>query len=370
MLWLFYIISVIFFLYVILIIRYAYGWFKIKPKLVKIFLPKVSIIIAIRNEERYIPSLVESLRSQCYPIEKLEFILVNDHSTDKTLSILEKTDLSNIKILHVPDNESGKKYAINMAVSEAEGDIILASDADCSFASSWVRTIVSYFSDNDVNLVSGPVFFNKQSGFFQSFQALEFASLIGSGAGAIGINQPIFCNGANMAYRKDVFLELSDFKKDDLVSGDDVFLLHNIKAKYPKSILFAKDQKAIVLTDSMQNFRDFFNQRKRWTAKSSTYQDIASVYTSYLVLFTNVIFSSFFVIYLFGNISFQYFLFFYILKFVTDLCLLYPTVTFFKRKELIKWVFIFELVYSFYIILIVFLSFTNKFEWKDRIHKK
>ena len=61
-------------------------------------------------------------------------------------------------------------------------------------------------------------------------QELEFLSLIGSGAGAIGIENPIFCNGANMAYRKDVFLETNNFNNDNTVSGDDVFLLHSIKA--------------------------------------------------------------------------------------------------------------------------------------------
>ena len=159
MFFIFLIIFLILVLYVFLIIRYAIGWNRIKKKSKSSIFPKVSVVIAIRNEENHIEYLLKSLQSQIYPNDKLEFILVNDHSTDKTLSILEKTDLSNIKILHVPDNESGKKYAINMAVSEAEGDIILASDADCSFAPSWVRTIVSYFADNDVKLVSGPVFF-------------------------------------------------------------------------------------------------------------------------------------------------------------------------------------------------------------------
>ena len=367
---LFYIMLLIFFLYALLIVRYAIGWKKIKYNPDKNFFPRVSVVIAVRNEEKHIDSLVSSLRAQVYPFEKIEFIIVNDHSTDNTLSLLEHADLSNLKLLNVPHNHSGKKYAINMAVSEAKGEIILASDADCSFSSNWIQTIVRYFKNNNVNFVSGPVFFHKQSGFFQSFQALEFASLIGSGAGAIGIQNPIFCNGANMAYRKDVFLQLSNFKKDNIVSGDDVFLLHNIKANFPNSIVFAKDNNAVVITESMKNFRDFINQRKRWTAKSSAYTDITSVYISYLVLSTNVIFSVLFLTGFLNFISLRYFFGFFIFKYLADLCLLLPTLKFFKRQDLIKWIFLFELFYSFYIILVVILSFTNKFEWKDRIHKK
>ena len=63
-------------------------------------------------------------------------------------------------------------------------------------------------------------------------------------------------------------------------------------------------------------------------------------------------------------------LLFYSLKFGVDLFFLTPVLNFFNRKELKKWIFPFELVYSIYIILIVILSFTTKFEWKGREYKK
>ena len=364
------IISVILSLYVLLIIRYAFGWSKIKNILQESFSPKVSIVIAMRNEQTQIDNLLKSLQSQIYPRDKLEFILVDDHSTDNTCALLEKLDLDNLQILNMPKDKFGKKHAISMAVCIASGDIILASDADCSFSPNWVQIMVNYFANDDVKLVSGPVFFNKQEGVFQSLQALEFASLIGSGAGAIGIKNAIFCNGANMAYRKEVFFDVNSFKKDNAVSGDDVFLLHRVKSKYPNSIAFAKDKNAIVTTESAQTFNDFINQRKRWVAKSSDYKDVASIYASYLVFFTNVSFIFLFVMSFFDGFFFQIFAGYYIVKFMVDLFLLYPTVKFFNRTDLIKWIFPFELFYSFYIILIVISSFTKKFEWKGRMHKK
>ena len=365
-----FVVSIILSLYVLLIIRYAFGWNKIKSISIKNFSPKVSVVIAIRNEEHRIAQLLKNLQSQIYPTDQLEFILVNDHSTDNTFTILEKSELDNFQILNMPEDKFGKKCAISMGVSIASGEIILASDADCSFSPNWVQSMTSYFANDDVKLVSGPVFLNKQKGVFQNLQALEFTSLIGSGAGAIGINNAIFCNGANMAYRKEVFLEVNSFRKDRVVSGDDVFLLHNVKAKYPNSILFAKNENAIVTTNSTQTFSDFINQRKRWIAKSSEYKDIASIYAAYLVLLTNLSFIFLFVMLLFDNSFLEVFGLFYIVKFFSDFFLLYPTLEFFNRTDLIKWIFPFELVYSFYIILIVSLSFTRKFEWKGRIHKK
>ena len=290
MFFVFIIIFLILALYSLLIISYAFGWYKIKEVSKSSIFLKVSVLISIRNEENHIERLLNNLQSQIYPNDKIEFILVNDHSTDNTLSLLQKSNLQNLKVLNMPKNKFGKKNAISMAVSIAEGDIILASDADCSFSSNWVQAMVSCFINDNVKLVSGPVTFNKKKGVFQALQALEFTSLIGSGAGAIGIQTPIFCNGANMAYRKDVFLQVNNFKSENIASGDDVFLLHYIKAKYSNSIFFAKDKNAIVMTESTKNIRQFVNQRKRWVAKASVYKDMDSIYSSYLVFIANLFF--------------------------------------------------------------------------------
>ena len=363
-------IALIIFLYTLQILKYRIGWDRIKPENPQAFTPKVSIVIAMRNEEKEITRLIAALKTQIYPTDSLEFILVNDHSTDATLDLLEKAKLDNLQIVNMPDGQFGKKNAIAKAVQIAKGEIILSSDADCSFSSNWVRTMVSYFSNSNIMLVSGPVCFHKQKGIFHSLQALEFTSLIGSGAGAIGMGNAIFCNGANMAFRKSIFLEVNNFSTDKVVSGDDVFLLHNVKEKYPKSIAFAKNEDAIVTTDGAQSIKDFINQRKRWTAKSSGYKDGASIYTSLLVLFTNIVGVLLLGLVLFDTYYLDYFIYYFSVKFLADLCLLLPVLNFFQRKDLTKWILPFELFYSFYIVLIVILSFTNSFEWKGRVHKK
>ena len=364
------IISVIIVLYLTLIIRFIFGWHKTKRISKKSFLPKVSIIIAIRNEENNIDRLINNLQSQIYDTDKLDFILVNDHSTDKTRCKLEKLNLENLQILNLPDGKYGKKDAITMAVSIANGDIILSSDADCSFNRHWVKNMVGYFINNEVQLVSGPVMFKKESGIFQNLQSLEFISLIASGAAAIGINNPILCNGANMAYRKETFLKLNNFRNDNAASGDDVFLLHSIKASYPNSVVFANDLFAVVRTEGAQKFIDFLNQRKRWIAKSISYKDRYSIYVSYLVFIVNFICFFLFLMSFINSFFISIFIVFYILKFIIDLVFLSPILSFFKREDLIKWIFPFELLYSFYIILITTLALTNKFEWKGRTYKK
>ena len=364
------IVLVILFLYFLLILKYWIGWIKTKATGVSHFLPKVSVIIALRNEQEQVLHLLSELKKQVYPIDRLEFILVNDHSTDSTLELLENSVIDNLRVVNMPEGMLGKKSAIAFAMKEATGEIILASDADCSFSPLWVHTMVAYFANKNIKLVSGPVSYHKQKGIFLGLQTLEFISLIGSGAGSVGDKNAIFCNGANMAYRKADFLELNNFENDNAVSGDDVFLLHSVKEKYYDAIAFAKDENAIVLTDAVQTAKGFINQRKRWTAKSIGYKDSASIYASFLVLFTNLSLVFLFLGYLYSAGCFYLFLLFYAIKFAVDFLLLFQVLSFFKRKDLLKWILPFELFYAFYIVLIVVLSFTKSFEWKGRIHKK
>lgn len=363
------VIFLILLLYVLLILKFTIGWYKTEKAEDTNFTANVSVVIALRNEENQTEKLLKHLQSLIYPIDKIEFVLVNDHSTDNTYELLQKNRIDNLVLIDLKEGQ-GKKQAISKAISVASGEIIITTDADCSFNPNWVQTIVSYFSDKSIKLVSGPVIYQRQKSVFQKLQSLEFASLIASGAGAIGSRNAIFCNGANMAFRKDVFLEADDLSNNSTVSGDDVFLLHSVKQKYPNAIVFAKDEDAIVRTKGTPSIMEFINQRKRWTAKSSDYKDSTTIYTSFLVLFTNLS-----LIYLFVNgiadvSALQIFGLFYVTKFIVDLLLLYPALKFFNRTDLVKWILPFEFFYSFYIVLIVILSFTQSFNWKGRVHKK
>ena len=95
-------------------------------------------------------------------------------------------------------------------------------------------------------MLSSPVQYSEEKTFFERLQTLEFLYLIGLGAAGIGNKKPTTCNGANLAYRKDVFLEMGGFNGiDDLASGDDELLLHKIAEKYADRIGFCKSKEAI-----------------------------------------------------------------------------------------------------------------------------
>ncbi len=359
----------ILFIYCCVILSFVVGWYR-NQKSKNIEIKKyVSIVIAMRNEENNVNNIINNFNSQNYPDDMLELIIVDDHSTDLTLKKAKKFKQKNIKVLSLPNNLYGKKLAINFGLQYAVGDIILTSDADCIFQSNWVSTMSSYFNNDNVKLVAGPVKYISDETIFQKFQSLEFYSLIACGAGAIGIKKPIFCNAANMAYSRDVIKIFNQVIDSKIASGDDVFLLHHLKKTNPKSIKFARDQKAIVTTSAKENTSDFLTQRKRWTAKSASYNDLFTSFVAILVLSVNLSFLYVLLESFFTN-KYVFSFIFFIVKFICDFLILKPALKFLKKEDLAKWILVFEFFYSLYVIFIVVISFTTSFKWKNRIYKK
>src|SRR5690606_33704038 len=125
--------------------------------------------------------------------------------------------------------------------------------------------MVSIYEQRGSYLISGPVVYHHDKTLFERLQTLEFLYLIGLGAAGIGRKNASTCNGANLAYRRDIFFEVGGFKDiDDLASGDDELFLHKVAAKYPDKIDFCKLEDAIVYTEAKANLQAFIDQRKRW----------------------------------------------------------------------------------------------------------
>jgi cellulose synthase/poly-beta-1,6-N-acetylglucosamine synthase-like glycosyltransferase len=237
----------------------------------------ISIIIPFRNESQNILETLSSLEKQDYSKDKFEVIFVNDFSDDDSLELLCKAEKSlNIKIISLPEDYSKyqhKKRAIRFGIENAMGSIIVTTDADCIHNTKWLRTLMGQF-DDETGFVSGPVEFIEESTLFNRMQKLEFAGLVLTGAGLIGIKGPIICNAANIAYRKKVFDEVSGFTyKHSLSSGDDELLMQKIRKETNYKIKFCMNKEAVVRTSSNRNLNQFYQQRKRWASKGLFYSN-------------------------------------------------------------------------------------------------
>src|SRR5476651_288986 len=129
---------------------------------------------------------------------------------------------------------SYKKKAIGRAIAQAQGELMVATDADCRMGKSWLSAIVGYYENNELLMISSPVTYFEETSLFERMQTLEFGYLIGIGAAFIANGKASNCNGANLAYRRDVFYEVGGFSGiDELASGDDELLLQKVAARFP-----------------------------------------------------------------------------------------------------------------------------------------
>ena len=360
-------------IYIVLIGFFTYGWFRPETSLkIKNTDPgmKVSIIIAARNEERYIIDLLGDLFIQDYPSGLMEIIVVDDHSTDNTVRIIKdfvaRNSFNNFTIIISDDkSESGKKAAITQGVNRSGADLILTTDADCRVGPGWVSSLAAHFQDENIRMVFGPVMYFDKGGLASRFQSLEFSGLMASGAGAAGAGLPFMCSGACLAYRKTAFLQVSGFKGNEkFISGDDVFLLHKMKKTFGrKAIIFCKNKDALVKTYPVHGFMMFLNQRARWASKSKGYKDALSVITAI------IIFSYSFSLLLSFIAGFFNSIFFFVtggllfIKIITDLSLMLGITAFTGQRGLMRWYLPFQLVYPFYIVVAGMLSLFERRKW-------
>lgn len=364
----------------ILIYHYI-GWRKTSvwndtPESESMHLPSCTIIVPVRNEEKHITKCLDGLFAQQYA-GAFEIIVADDHSTDNTARMVEEyigkrlvTGAANLRLLKLEDkneiDKSYKKQAITKAISMAGGTIILTTDADCTRSREWLKTMVHFMEGNNLQLVSGPVEFSFTN-MFEKMQALEFLGLIGIGGAAIKMGTPNMCNGANLAYRKQVFTEVGGYSgNEQLSSGDDEFLMHKVFKKYPHQVGFLKNNNALVQTEPQHKTEGFIQQRKRWVSKSVHYNNKLITVLMALVYLYHVSLVAACVAGFFYPGWFKVFLIIFTLKLIAEGMFLYSVLKMFKRTALLIWLLPAQPLHVLYVLYIGVAGQFGTFEWKGR----
>lgn len=362
------------FAYYLLILIVSMGWFFLQRFREENDEPsvKVSIIVPARNEENYILACIESLASQNYPKKLFEILVVDDHSEDKTATLTEifatKIRSAGINLRLLRPDAYGKKKVIDFAIQQSKGELILTTDADCIAPQDWVATIAAFYEKYHPKMIVAPVLFSESGSLFSQWQALEFYSLIASGAGAISSGHPMLCNGANLAYTREAYLAVGGFTMDErYASGDDTFLLFGIAARYGKhAVHFLKSSRAMIKTDAASTPGEFVQQRLRWVSKTKGYTDAWTIQVAFVVFLFNVFLLTGLI---WGIFNIHILVFTMILwgtKALIDFPLLAGFVTFVKQRKLLRWYLPLAVIYPFYVSFFGLAGQVWKFRWKGR----
>ncbi len=330
----------------------------------------LTVLVAVRNEAATIGLLLQDLEKQSYSKANFEVLLLDDHSEDETISIvqhyIEKKTLA-LRLIKMGEGVIGKKNAIAKGVANALGQLIVTTDGDCRVGPHWLSSIEDFYRVRNVKMITGGVVFLKENTLRGKILAIEFASLIGSGAASLQMGYPSMCNGANLAYEKEAFLAVGGYEDTArLASGDDEFLMHKIYKYYKGQVAFLKNKDAVVETMAPTSWSAFYNQRIRWASKWEGYS------YGHVKLLAFVIFSSNLALvvsfFLTPMTSFPLFLFLGVLfsKFFVEFLFLRSILVYFGRKLNIVTFLITEMGYPFYVVLFALLGRSGKYKWKSR----
>ncbi|WP_018478282.1 glycosyltransferase [Pontibacter roseus] len=367
------VLSLLAYAFVILSCLLAWGRLPI-PELPNDYVPvtQISVIIPVRNEARHILALLQDLERQHYPSELLEVLVVDDHSEDGTAALVEQFLLtSSLRIRLVPLREQlggfGKKAAVKQGIAQAQGELLAFTDGDCRVQSEWLRLFAYTFETRRAVFISGPVCFHNTHTLLERMQLVEFASLIGVGGASIGLRQPNMCNGANLAYTRQVFEEVGGFAGNEgIASGDDEFLLHKVSRLYPDRIVFLKHGQAIVHTEARKTVSSFLAQRVRWASKWKAYQEWHVQLVALVVFAVNLLLFLAIPATLFGSMGLGTLIGAYAAKFVVDFLFLKRILAFMGRGMFLKYMLPLQLVYIPYVLYTAILGLLGRYEWKGR----
>lgn len=346
------------------------GWSSLKRPLLKTgpLTTRVTVLIAARNEEESIHKTIEDILAQDYPKHLTEVIIVDDHSTDRTADIIKSYAIQGVKLLQLNEDQalnSYKKKAISEAIALSTGELMVATDADCRMGPKWLSTVVGYFEEEQPIMISSPVGYFEERSLFERLQTLEFSYLIGVGASFIGNGRASTCNGANLAYRKDIFYEVGGFKGiDDLASGDDELLLQKVAARFPGRVGFLKLNDAVVYTHAKHNISEFLQQRRRWASKTTKYKDKKVVALAVGIWLFNISLLVNAVLSFYDGYFFKLFLLQFGLKIGFEAIFLFPISRFFKRTNLLPLLLLLSPIHIIYLVYIGLIGNNRKYVWK------
>lgn len=328
----------------------------------------VSIIIPFRNEENNLLQCLKSIKNQNYEQNKIEIILVDDHSSDTSASLI--SGITNTKALSLPDEFQGKKSAITFGIQHATNEIIITVDADIVANVNWLSTLVSKQQQSNAQMVIGQVKLESGNNFINAIQVLEHFAITIVGGGTAKMNTPILCNGANLLFTKTAFEKVNGYEGNSTIaSGDDVFLLNKIMRVYPNQVVYLKNIAGAVVCKTETTLKSALEQRVRWAGKSKYNNNPINTFTGILILTTNISWPILGLLSVFNAQLTKYFLFSLLLKCIIDFLLLFLASSFYRQKKLLWWFPLFFCFYPIELISILILSFTSKQKWKDRIIK-
>ena len=242
---------------------------------------KPSIVVCYHNEEENVDRFLPAILNQAYS----DLVLVNDHSSDKTLDGLNQMASEKVNIISIEEDSSGKKKALSAGIQAAKHNRVLLTDADCKPNSSKWSLLMGSQKGSFV-LGYGPM--NKGRGRVAEFSrfetymtALQYLSYALAGIPYMGV-------GRNLLIDKGVVQKQKDkIQGSHLASGDDDLMINALANKHNTVICIDPD--SFMYSDPKTTLNSFLVQKTRHIGTSPYYKPLHKILLT-LFSFSQIIF--------------------------------------------------------------------------------
>lgn len=328
--------------------------------------PRVSVIVAARNEEANIGRCLDSFTRLTYPRELLDVIVINDRSTDATPAIISEFAGRHpfIRLLNAAPGEGhlvGKTNAVTQGIEASTGEVLFMTDADCSVPPGWIEQAVKYYTSPSIGLVPGFTDIRHRN-MFEAMQAMDWFALFTVASATTAIRFPVTAVGTNFTVRRAAYEATGGYRKIPFSVTEDYALFHAVTGSTDFTARYPMDPGTLVQSEPCPTWADLFKQRKRWFSGGKG-MDAKSILIFAWAWFLNLLIIVGLIAGWPGAVTAL------ILKAGADFVLTLPAVARFRRWEILPAFPLYELYFYFYVFLLPPIVLTgSKVVWKDRVH--
>ncbi len=228
--------------------------------------PKVSILLAARNEEQLILRSLRSLESLEYPSDKLEILIGNDDSSDRTEELTKEfiKNKPNFRLINIKKQLGkgrGKANVLAHLAHEANGEFFFITDVDVAHRSSWIKGMLSQFKP-ETGIASG-ISMCERGGLFASMQSMDWLHFMGYIKAFARVGVACTSVGNNMAVRAKAYWETGGYENIDFSITEDYKLFKEVCSRGWK---WANElnPETLGLASHITSPSEMLHQRKRW----------------------------------------------------------------------------------------------------------